>query len=283
MIAPCPQNRGGQTVTILDLLDEWLFACSTFAYATASTRRVIINTFDLLVTDAPQHELQMEDTIAHVLQDEAMQGDPRPEVTKALASLARFLSRRLREERVESGRLELFFDPRLTSWSMVHDLLEQSAAGHSASLVARHMVGASLQLRFPDITVSNVHSGAADVQAGRLGDFELGDTAFHVTMSPFEGVFDKCRRNVEAGFRVYLVVPDGKLLGARQNAENVLPDRIAVESIESFIANNIEELSVFSTTELVSGFRRLLDLYNERVAAVDSDRSLLIDIPATLK
>ena len=69
---------------------------------------------------------------------------------------------------------------------------------------------------------------------------------------------------------------------ARQNAQAASPDRIAVESIESFIANNIEELSQFAKDELKSGFRRLLETYNQRVDAIELDKSLLIEIPASL-
>ena len=44
--------------------------------------------------------------------------------------------------------------------------------------------------------------------------------------------------------------------------------RIAEESIESFVRQNIEELLYFSRDKLKSGFRRLLDTYNVRADAV---------------
>jgi hypothetical protein len=52
--------------------------------------------------------------------------------------------------------------------------------------------------------------------------------------------------------------------------------------VECFIADNIEELSTFCKDNLVGGMRRLLKLYNERVAAIETDKSLLIEIPRTL-
>jgi hypothetical protein len=47
--------------------------------------------------------------------------------------------------------------------------------------------------------------------------------------------------------------------------------RIAVESIESFVGQNIGELSYFSRDKLKRGFRRLLETYNDRVNAAETD------------
>jgi len=69
--------------------------------------------------------------------------------------------------------------------------------------------------------------------------------SFSVTVSPMPAVYEKCKRNIEEGLRVYLLVPDGRLVGARQNAEAIVIGKITVESIESFVGQNVEELSVF--------------------------------------
>jgi hypothetical protein len=84
------------------------------------------------------------------------------------------------------------------------------------------------------------------------------------------------------GYSAYLLVPDRVQIGARQYAESFLPGRITVQSIESFVAQNLEEISAFSKGRLVSGFRRLLETYNARVDQVESDKSMLIDIPRNL-
>ena len=112
--------------------------------------------------------------------------------------------------------------------------------------VAQHLVGAKLQLRFPTETISNESYSTADDQLGRPGDFFVGSTVFHVTVAPMPPVFDKCIKNLEDGYRVYLLVPERELSGARYNAENKAPGKIAVESIESFVGQNIEELSFFN-------------------------------------
>ncbi len=179
-------------------------------------------------------------------------------------------------------RLEITYDASVTTWAAVHEILEQADLVAKAGPVAQYLVGAKLQLRFPDVAIANDRYSAPDVQTGRQGDFQVEDTAFHVTVSPTPAVYEKCLQNIRSGLRVYLLVPDGVVVGARQNAHTAAPDRIAVESIESFVANNIEEQSQFAKDRLMSGFRRLLEKYNERVDAIELDKSLLIEIPPSL-
>ena len=77
-------------------------------------------------------------------------------------------------------------------------------------------------------------------------------------------LFAKCRANLDRGLRVYLLVPDSLVAGARQNAELLAAGRIAVESIESFVVTSVDELAGF---DVVGSLRRLLETYNPRVDA----------------
>jgi hypothetical protein len=148
--------------------------------------------------------------------------------------------------------------------------------------VAQYLIGAKLQLRFPELKVSNDSFSTADDQLGRKGDFLIGDTAFHVTVAPMQAVYDKCKSNLDAGYRVYLLVPEDKVVGARQNAEVVAAGKISVEAIESFVGQNIEELSTFAQKKLLVRLLKLLQTYNERVDAAEADKSMLIEIPGNL-
>lgn len=85
------------------------------------------------------------------------------------------------------------------------------------------------------------------------------------------------------GYSVYLLAPERILVGTRQNAESILPGQITTQSIESFVAQNLEELSMFSKDKLTGGFRLLLEKYNERVDQIESDKSMLIEIPRNLQ
>lgn len=179
-------------------------------------------------------------------------------------------------------RIKLVYEPSKTTWQAVQSLLAQARETGKEGPLAQHLVGAKLELRFPKIEIGNESYSTADDQLGRPGDFCIGDTAFHVTVAPMPALYQKCQKNVDDGFRIYLLVPDRTLNGARQNADLILPGKIAVESIESFVSQNIEELSVFSKQKLATGFRQLIETYNKRVDACEIDKSMLIELPKNL-
>jgi hypothetical protein len=180
-------------------------------------------------------------------------------------------------------RLKFVFDPGKTTRQIVHDILVAAQEDGKLGAVAQYLVGAKLQLRFPEIAVSNDSYSTADVQLGRQGDFLIKDTAFHVTVAPMPAVYEKCKSNLDAGYRVYLLVPDDTVMGARQIADGTAKGKIAVESIESFVGQNVEELSTFSHEGRLTEFLKLLLTYNERVGAVESDKSMMIEIPGNLQ
>lgn len=200
---------------------------------------------------------------------------------RVITELQRSLVEKVREFHSRE-RLKVVHDPSRSTWQSIHDLLSLARENGKEGPVAQYLVGAKLQLRFPDTEVTNRSYSTADDQLGRPGDFLVGDTAFHVTVAPMSAVYERCKRNIEDGLRVYLLVPDRSLVGARQNAEAVTPGKITVESLESFVGHNVEELSTFSKKSLIDGFRRLLEMYNQRVDAVENDKSMLIEIPQTL-
>ena len=202
--------------------------------------------------------------------------------TEVIDALQAFLVEKVKAYH-ERKRLSFVYDPALSTRAIVFRLLSAAEAVGKAAPFAQYLVGAKLQRRFPNVEVSNDRCDAADASSGRYGDFLIGDTAFHVTIAPSQGHLTKCKTNLEAGKRVFLLVPENKVIGARQNAEQMAADRIAVESIESFVGTNVEELSAFGREPLIAEFRRLLELYNKRVAKIEVDRSILIEIPANLK
>lgn len=195
-----------------------------------------------------------------------------------LDELQRFLVDRVLDYHSRQ-RIKLTFDPTKTTWQTIQCLLASARETGKEGPVAQHLVGAKLELRFPELNIGNESYSTADKQLGRPGDFLIGDTAFHITVSPMPQLFDKCVENVKEGYRALLLVPDRVLNGTRQNADLMLPGQIGVESIESFVSTNIEELSLFLKKQVVSGLRGLLEIYNRRVSECELDKSLLIEIP----
>ena len=117
----------------------------------------------------------------------------------------------------------------------------------------------------------------------RPGDFLIGHTAFHVTVAPMQPLFDKCRHNISQGFKPFLLVPDSKLIGTRQIAEQTSEQQITVESIESFVSQNINEISNFNKDMLITSFKNLVVIYNQRVDEAETDKSLMIELPSNLQ
>jgi hypothetical protein len=198
-----------------------------------------------------------------------------------LTQLQLYLVERVKEFHSRE-RLRFVYDTSKSTWNLMQDVLIAAKESGKEGPVAQHLVGAKLQLRFPDKKVSNESYSTADDQLGRAGDFHIEDTVFHITVAPMPAVYEKCRSNLNDGLRCFLLVPDRSLSGARQNAALLLDGKITVESIESFVSQNIEEISQFSKRRLPEGLMRLFVEYNTRVEGIEVDKSLKIEIPKNL-
>jgi len=208
---------------------------------------------------------------------------PEPERISVLRAMQRRLVTEYVGRYFAVKRVKAPFDMNATTDSLIHTLLGNAAASGKAGAVAEYLVGAKLALKFPSKEIRNKRFNTADAPGGFSGDFEVGNTAFHVTVAPMPELLQKCKANLERGLRVYLLVLESQVVGARQNMEMIAAGRISVRSIESFVATNVDELAEFADGEtLKTGVRRLLEKYNERVDTVELDKSLLIEIPANI-
>ncbi len=139
-------------------------------------------------------------------------------------------------------------------------------AAISSGAVAQHLVGAKLQLRYPDLLISNDVTSAADAPTNRPGDFIIEDTSIHITLSPQDAVFEKCIENLNEGLRVYLLVSEKKIPLAKRKAEQYkIEHKISIVSIETFIAQNIDEIAGFSKEKFHTQKEKLIQIYNERI------------------
>lgn len=181
-----------------------------------------------------------------------------------------------------ADKISFSFNLTTSSREIVGKILDSAREKQKAGDVAEYLVGAKLALRFPGHDIRNSVASAADVQTQEQGDFQISDCVFHVSVAPNSGHYEKCKSNIANGLRVFVLVPDARLLGTRQFVEQELGDRVSVESIESFVSQNIEELSEFASDKVAVNLKLLLDKYNERVAEVETDLSLQITIPAAL-
>ncbi|MBC6956373.1 MAG: DUF4928 domain-containing protein [Chloroflexi bacterium] len=182
-------------------------------------------------------------------------------------------------------RIKVTFSSHKSTRTLIKEILQIARNEGKAGPVAQYLVGAKLQRRLSDkgIVVSNESFSTADTQLGRQGDFLIGNTVFHVTVAPQVAVYEKCARNIQDGYRPYLLVEDDTVFGARQNAEQAAPGQITVESIESFVGQNIDEMAGFTNDTRRKELFSLLQTYNHRVDLVENDKSVLIEIPHNLE
>lgn len=200
--------------------------------------------------------------------------------------LQNWFVKRIQEDYFDKQQISVEIDPGKPVRKAVEALVRESRkrGGTTAGAVAQHLVGAKLALRFPEQNISNESYTTADFQTNRAGDFQVGDTAIHVTVSPTEKLFsERCKENIYNGFRPRVLVPEDRVAAAFQLAEVAgVSEHIAIQSIEDFVGTNIEEIAIFSTEEIRLGLKSLLLEYNKRVEEAESDTSLKIEIPTNL-
>jgi hypothetical protein len=201
---------------------------------------------------------------------------------KAIDAMQSFLVERARDM-FNSDVISFEYNPNMSSREIIGNILSVARERQKSGDVAEYLVGAKLALRFPKYDIRNSAANAADDQTDQHGDFQLNDCVFHVTVAPNLGHYAKCRQNIADGLKVYLLVPDERLSGARQNSEQEVGEGISVESIQSFVSQNIEELSEFAADQVAQNIKLFLETYNERVGEVETDLSLRIRIPSVLQ
>ena len=202
-----------------------------------------------------------------------------------IEELQRRMVDRIRADFFGRQRLDVEIDVGKQTRLAIESLLSSGAdkGGNAAGAVAQYLIGAKLHIRYPDLEIENQSYTTADQQTGRFGDFKLNDTSIHVTMSPTEALLAKCQDNIAEGYRPMILTPAGKTEAARGLAENLgIHASVTVRGIEEFIAGNVDEMAFYSTGAIQQRLRELLEAYNRRVAEVEPDQSLLVQIPENL-
>lgn len=204
------------------------------------------------------------------------------DVVDASSQLEAFFTQCVRLDYFDKQRISVDIDYTKPLSSVVSDILKAAAerSDKPTGAVLQHLVGAKLQLRFPDENIGNDRANAADVQTGREGDFQVGTTAFHVTTAPMEKLISRCVENKKAGYRPVILTLESRVQAARQMADNIgMYEKISVQSAEVFIGTNIEEISTFDGDKIREGLARLIRTYNARIDLIEVDKSLMIDEP----
>ena len=147
-----------------------------------------------------------------------------------------------------------------------------------AGAVLQHFVGAKLDCALGQGMFEHNSFSTSDAQSGPAGDFFIGDVAVHVTTAPGEAVVERCRDNINDGFRPIIVTTQRGLTAAEVLSENAgLGDRIDVFEVEQFVALNLYELGKFAADGRRIAVDDLVTRYNEIVDEFETDPSLKIE------
>ena len=88
-----------------------------------------------------------------------------------------------------------------------------------------------------------------------------------------------CVAAVRAGQHPVLLVPDEEKDGAKAVARyEGVGDALTVFSIEEFLAKQIIDLAIQDGKDHLSVLREIVDVYNSRLAQVETDLSLSIEL-----
>lgn len=194
---------------------------------------------------------------------------------------------RMQVDYFNKQKLSVMIDTKKPVQAIVGDIMDaarQRGSGATGT-VAQHLVGAKLELRFPEIDIGRDRVNAADQQTHRQGDFQVGDTAFHVTMAPMDKLVDRVRTNIRDGYRPIVLVPEARIQYAHGLFEvnEDLSGRVGIQSIETFVGTNVEEIASYDSGKVKKAVALLVRTYNERIEAVEADTSLRIEEPRWLE
>ena len=163
--------------------------------------------------------------------------------------------------------------------SQAEERQKQSSGVYYAGAVLQHLVGAKLDCALGKGKFDHNSFSTADAPGQRKGDFFLGDVVIHVTTSPGESVIERCRDNLNDGYRPILVTLQRGLTVAEALADNKgLGHRIDVFEIEQFVALNLYELGRFGADGRKTAIVDLANRYNEIIEEVETDPSLKIEL-----
>jgi hypothetical protein len=145
--------------------------------------------------------------------------------------------------------------------------------------VMQHLVGAKLEMLYPDQTIKHSGYSVADSPTGRSGDFEIGDCVIHVTTSPSKLLLQKCIDNLDRGLRPLVISTNaGAAMAETLADEEGMIKRIEVLDITQFLVANMLEWTGFEGGKRRDTFEELITRYNDIVEVCETDPSLKIEV-----
>lgn len=202
-----------------------------------------------------------------------------------LASVERWWVDRVRDF-FESSPLRLKVDTGASLKSCITGIFDEAKRRQSENrgativgAVMQHLVGAKLEILYPDRKISHSGYSVADSPTGRSGDFEIGDTVIHVSSAPGKALLLKCSKNLDQGLRPLIISTSaGAALAENLAEEEGVGRRVEVLDVIQFLVGNVLEWTGFDGNQRRTTFEELVKHYNEIIDNCETDPSLKIDV-----
>ena len=145
--------------------------------------------------------------------------------------------------------------------------------------VMQHLVGAKLEVLYPEQIIQHSGYSVADSPTGRSGDFQIGDCVIHVTTAPGSMLLQKCDDNLGKGLSPLIISTQaGAALAETLAEEQGINRRLEVLDITQFLVANMLEWTGFNGSQRRHTFEELITHYNAIVEACETDPSLKIEV-----
>lgn len=186
----------------------------------------------------------------------------------------------------ESSPLKLKVDTGSTLKACLAGIFEEAKRRQSENrgstvlgAVMQHLVGAKLEMLYPNENIKHSGYSVADSPTGRSGDFELGDCVIHVTTAPAALLLQKCIDNLDRGLRPLVISNNiGAAMAETLADQEGMSKRIEVLDITQFLVANMLEWTAFDGSKRRNTFEELISRYNIIVESCETDPSLKIEV-----
>lgn len=147
--------------------------------------------------------------------------------------------------------------------------------------VLQHLVAAKLCLIMPEGSFEIHGASVADAPTARSGDFVINKTIIHCTTSVGDLLINKCKSNINSGYRPVIITIFERVQTALNQIEDAgLGGRVEVWDIQQFLSSNVHEHSLFDEDKRNAKLGAIIENYNQIVLEKETDPSLRIEFEA---
>ena len=144
--------------------------------------------------------------------------------------------------------------------------------------VLQHLVAAKLCLIMPEGSFEIHGASVADAPTARSGDFVINKTIIHCTTSVGDLLINKCKSNINSGYRPVIITIFERVQTALNQIEDAgLAGRVEVWDIQQFLSSNVHEHSLFDEDKRNAKLGAIIENYNQIVMEKETDPSLRIE------